>query len=78
MRVSVGLDIGWKCIKVVELTSDFKIRKFGQQDIPRPITDEDENDVYVQAIIELFDSYRFSRDNVIINMREVQRQGLTL
>lgn len=68
MITSVGLDIGWKNIKAVELTDDFKVTKIGKIEIPRPIKG-DENEIYAAKIKELFDAQRFSMDNVIINLR---------
>ena len=68
MNVSVGLDIGWKDVKALELTDDLKVRKFGRIEIPRPAKN-DEDELYTLKIIELFSTHKFSKYNVIINLR---------
>jgi Tfp pilus assembly PilM family ATPase len=34
MNISVGLDIGWKDIKAIELSDGFKVTKFGKVKVP--------------------------------------------
>ncbi len=64
----LGLDIGWKSVRAVELSSDHKITNIGKIKIPRPIG-KNEDGMYESKIRELLHEKKFSRDNVIINLR---------
>jgi Tfp pilus assembly PilM family ATPase len=68
MNSVVGLDIRRDWIKVVELTRDLEIKRYGKIKI-----DEedriDNDDLYIQKIKELFHKSRISSNNVIINFR---------
>ena len=66
--MSVGLDIGWKSIKAVELTSDHQVIKIGAIDVPVP-AGEDEFKACADKLKQLFNEHRFSKDNVLINLR---------
>jgi Tfp pilus assembly PilM family ATPase len=68
MSSSVGLDIGWDCIKAVEIDSSLWISKYAKIEIPRPF-DGDESELYKKKITELFNEHEFSRDNVTTNLR---------
>lgn len=68
MSISVGLDIGWDCIKAVEIDDSFWISKYTKLEIPRPF-DGDESELYTKKIDELFTTHKFPRDNVITNLR---------
>jgi type IV pilus assembly protein PilM len=68
MNISVGLDIGWKDIKAIELSDGFKVTRISKIKIPRPING-DETEIYSTKISELLKTHKLSRDNVIINLR---------
>ena len=68
MVTTVGLDIGWKSIRAIELTSDHKIIKIASVDMPDN-PKQGEFEAYVTKLIELFDKTKFSKNNVIINLR---------
>lgn len=68
MRMSVGLDIGRKNIRAVELTSDSQVTRIGAIDIPVP-AGEDKFKVCADKLKQLFDEHKFSKDNVLINLR---------
>lgn len=64
----VGLDIGWKSIKAIELTSDYKIVKIGSIELSNG-TNHGEFEDYVKKLNELFTKHGFSKENVLINLR---------
>ena len=68
MSTAVGLDIGWKSIRAVELTNDRVIKKIASIDISDG-TKKEEFKVYIAKLTEFFNESKFSKDNVIINLR---------
>jgi Tfp pilus assembly PilM family ATPase len=67
MNIYVGLDIGWKDIKVVEITEDFKVTKIVRAEISRPI-EGSEDKQYAEKIKELFSKQKLSKENVVISL----------
>ncbi len=68
MNFAVGLDIGWKDIKALELAPHQKVTKIGKIEIQRPLIG-DENAEYITKINELFSKLKLFKENVVINLR---------
>ncbi|MCX7994701.1 MAG: pilus assembly protein PilM, partial [candidate division WOR-3 bacterium] len=70
MNSVVGLDIGQEWIKAVEITEDLKIKKVGRIKVPVDKEQEEaEQQIYIKKIKELFDTFKFPLENVVINFR---------